>query len=180
MTLSGRLLAGALALGLATPVAASPAFDAFRHVCGDTRADFTAVKAAVSAGGWIPTEVQPSTMEGVTVIESLARTAMAGDARITVYAWHGTKGKIEVSVCTMRVTGPKYAVLDGEAKAWVGFAPQTATDEKSSFQFTDAGGARKALDKTGYDAAAAGAGLEMFTVTADGQQTIIDLLKIKS
>jgi hypothetical protein len=170
----------ALGLTMALPAAASPAFDGFKAVCGDTHLDFAAVKSAADAGHWVPTEVQSSTMEGVTVTESLARTVVAGGAKLTVFAWHGTKGAVQVSGCTVRVSPGKFADLAHDAGAWAGFAPQVSSPSKSVWQFTENAGAIKAVQKTEYNAAAAAAGLDFFTVTAAGSEAILDLLKIKS
>jgi hypothetical protein len=155
----------ALGLTMALPAAASPAFDGFKAVCGDTHLDFAAVKSAADAGHWVPTEVQSSTMEGVTVTE---------------FAWHGTKGAVQVSGCTVRVSPGKFADLAHDAGAWAGFAPQVSSPSKSVWQFTENAGAIKAVQKTEYNAAAAAAGLDFFTVTAAGSEAILDLLKIKS
>jgi hypothetical protein len=181
MNTIGRLLAGALFLAAASPVAASPAFDAFKKVCGDTNADFNAVKTAVGSGGWAPTEVHPATMEGVAVSESLARAAtVANGVKVTLFAWQGTKGAVHISACTMRVTKETFADLGQQAQGWTGFAPQTADTGKNVWRFTEAGGARKALAPADYNAAAAAGGLNFFTVSADRAETILDLLHIKS
>jgi hypothetical protein len=180
MNLLLRAAAAVAVLFAAMPAAASPAFDGFRGVCGDSHADFAAVKAAVDVGHWAPTEVQPSTMEGVEVTESLARTVLAGGAKLTVFAWHGTKGTVQVSACTVRVSPAKLADLAADAKGWVGFAPQAADATKASWQFTETAGARKPVQKSDFTAAAAAGGLNFFTVKADGPEIILDLLKIKS
>jgi hypothetical protein len=180
MNLFLRTAVAAAFIVAAMPAAASPAFDGFRTVCGDSHADFAAVKAAVDAGHWSPTEVQPSTMEGVTVTESLARTVVAGGAKLTLFAWHGAKGDVQVSACTVRVSPAKLADMTADAKSWVGFAPQSADAAKAIWQFTEAAGGRKALEKSEYTAAAAAGGLDFFTVKTDGPEIILDLLKIKS
>jgi hypothetical protein len=170
----------ALAVTAAMPAAASPAFDGFRAVCVDSHMDFAAIKSAADAGHWVPTEVQPNAMEGVAVTESLARTVNAGAATLTLFAWHGTKGAVQVSACTVRVTQVKFADLSRDAKGWVGFAPQTADATKAIWQFTEDAGQRKAVQKADYNAAAAAGGLNFFTVSSVGTDTILDLLKIKS
>jgi hypothetical protein len=119
-------------------------------------------------------------MEGVAVTESLARTVNAGAATLTLFAWHGTKGAVQVSACTVRVTQVKFADLSRDAKGWVGFAPQTADATKAIWQFTEDAGQRKAVQKADYNAAAAAGGLNFFTVSSVGTDTILDLLKIKS
>jgi hypothetical protein len=174
------LAAAAVAAAALPAAAASPVFDAFQKVCGDTHADFDAVKAAVAAGAWTPTDVTPSTMAGVTVSESLARSERVGATPLTVYAWHGMNGKIAVSACTVRATGAKFGPLAADARAWVGFAPQSMADGKAKYQFTQTAAGLKAVDSTTFNAAAAGSGLELFTVSPDGDDTILDLLKIKS
>lgn len=181
MNLLLRTAMAAAFIVAAMPAAASPAFDGFRAVCGDSHADFAAVKAAVDAGHWVPTEVQAATMEGVTITESLARTVVAGAAKLTLFAWHGSKGDVQVSACTVRVSPAKFADMAADAKGWVGFAPQSADTAKAIWQFTDAAGAHKALQKSEFTAAAATpGGLEFFTVKPDGSEVILDLLKIKS
>ena len=174
------LAAGAVLAVAAGPAAASPAFDAFRQVCGDTHGDFAAVKAALAGPGWRPTEVKPSTMPGVTVVESVARTEVAGTAKVTAYAWHGTKGTVQVNACTVRVSLLPLRDLTAESQAWAGFTPQTKGEAKTVWRFTQADGAHKALQASDYDAAAAAAGLEFFTVSADGVDTLLDLLTIKA
>ena len=170
----------ALLAGMALPAAASPAFDGFRAVCGDSHMDFAAIKSAVDAGHWVPTEVTPNSMPGVTVTESVARTVNAGGAKLTLFAWHGTKGAVQVSACTVRVTQAKFADLSHDAQAWTGFAPQTSDTGKAVWQFTEDAGARKAVQKADYNTAAAAGGLNFFTVSSVGAETVIDLLKIKS
>jgi hypothetical protein len=179
MNRSGAILAAAL-LAAASPAAASPAFDAFRQVCADSHADFDAAKAALATGGWRPTEVHAATMQGVSVVESMARVEAAGPVKVTVFAWHGTKGAVQISACTVRVSPMKLEGVAKEAQDWAGFAPQTATPSQDVWRYTPAGAAHKALQPGDYNAAAAGAGLEFFTVSADGADTILDLLKIKS
>src|SRR5215471_10179097 len=106
------LVAGAAALACAAaPAFAGPAFDAFRKVCGDSHGDFAAIKAAAEGGGWTPTEVAPSTMEGVTVTESLARQTAAGGTKLTLFAWQGSKGAVQVSGCTVRAAQSKLGGL---------------------------------------------------------------------
>ncbi|MBA3810320.1 MAG: hypothetical protein H0X27_01510 [Caulobacteraceae bacterium] len=172
----------ALALLPAPAAAASdPAqtFAAFAAVCADTRVDYPAVAAAADAGKWKPTEVRAATMEGVAVTDKISRDAKAGGADLTLFAWRGMKGAIQVSACTVRVGRSKAADLRERAQAWAGFAPQDADAKKATFRFTDDAGARKPLAKADYDAAAAGAGMEILTISADGQDAILDLLKIK-
>ncbi len=172
-----------LALIAAPALAAAPdagqAFDAFAAVCADTHVDYPAVTAAADAGKWKPTEVKAATMEGVAVTDKISRDAKAGGADLTLFAWRGAKGAIQVSACTVRVSKAKADDLRGRAQAWAGFAPQDADAKKATFRFTDAVGARKPLAKPDYEEAAAGAGMEILTVSADGQDTILDLLKIK-
>lgn len=174
------LAGAALALALASPALASPVFDAFQKVCGDTHGDFAATKAAVDAGHWVPTEVAPNTMEGVTITESLARQITVGGARLTLFAWRGSKGTVQVIACTIKVTQTPFAGLADDAKAWVGFAPEAATATKAVWRYTETGGAKSAVQKANYDKAAAAGGLDFLTVSQLGPETVLDLLKIKS
>jgi len=181
MNRSTRALAGvAIAISLASPAFASPAFDAFRKVCGDTHGDFSATKAAADAGHWVPTEVAPNTMEGVTIDESLARQITVGPARLTLFAWHGSKGTVQVSACTIKLTQTPFSGLADDAKAWVGFAPETSSATKAVWRYTETGGTKSAVQKADYDKAAAAGGLDFFTVSQLGAETVLDLLKIKS
>ena len=172
---------GALAVPvLAAPPAAQGAFDAFARVCGETHADYAAVTAALDTQGWKAAEVKAATLQGVTVSDHIGRALRVSGTDLTVFAWRGaTANQIQVSGCTVRVAALKAEGLRASAQAWTGFAPQTTDAKKAAFQFTDDGAAHRALAKADYDAAAAGAGLEMFTVSADGPDTILDLLKIK-
>ena len=170
----------ALCAALAAPAGASPAFDGFRTVCGDSHLDFAAIQSAADAGHWVPAEVRAPTMQGVKVVESLARTVTVGGSKLTLFAWHGTKNAVQVSACTVRATKAKFADLVTDAQGWAGYAPQTADAGKSAWQFTETAGARKALQKSDYTAAVADGGLEFFTVSADHAEIILDLLKIKS
>ena len=187
MTLVKTCLAAALGAIIAAPaVAGGPpgpaggqAFDAFAQVCADTHADYPAMTAAADAGGWKATEVRAGTMEGVAVSDKISRDKSMGGATLTLFAWRGLKGAIQISACTVRVSKGRFDDLRGVAQAWLGFAPQEGAEKKATFRFTDAAGAHKPLAKTEYEDAAAGAGMEILTVSADGQDTILDLLKIK-
>jgi hypothetical protein len=155
-------------------------FDAFRNVCGDSHGDFAAIKAAADAGHWVPTEVAPNTMEGVTVAESVARQITVGGAKMTLFAWRGSKGTVQVTACTVKVTQAPFAGLADDAKTWVGFAPEAATGAKAVWRYTENAGVKSAVQKADYDKAAAAGGLDFFTVSQVGPETVLDLLKIKS
>ncbi len=181
MNRSTAALAGAaLATFAASPALASPVFDAFRNVCGDSHGDFAAIKAGADAGHWVPTEVAPNTMEGVTVAESVARQITVGGAKMTLFAWRGSKGTVQVTACTVKVTQAPFAGLADDAKTWVGFAPEAATGAKAVWRYTENAGVKSAVQKADYDKAAAAGGLDFFTVSQVGPETVLDLLKIKS
>ena len=174
-------LAGAIGLFAAGPVLASPLFDAYRAMCGDTAGELTAVKAAVAKARWTATEVNPPAMNGVQVVESQAWTATVGGDSVTLSAWTGTKGNVHVSVCTMRATQAAFSETAKDATSWVGVPAQSALPGKAAWHLTGMGGHMTAVEKTGYDAAAGSpGGLEFFSVSADGPEVVIDLLKIKS
>jgi hypothetical protein len=179
----GIALTGALLVAAATPAASAAAeanFDAFAKVCADTHADYPAVVTAADAHGWKATQVTAATMDGVAVTDKLSRGANVGGAALTLFAWRGTaKGGVRVSACTVRVAKADFAGLQSAAQAWLGFAPQDATAKKATFRYTEADGAHHALASTEYDTAAAGAGMEILTISSDAQGTVADLLKIK-
>jgi hypothetical protein len=172
-------LTTAFCAGLALPAAASPVFDAFAKACGDTHMDYPAIVKALDYKDWKPVAVKSATMEGVAVSESVSRGAKIGDTALTLFAWHGLKGAIQITACSVRVTGGKFDDLKADTQAWAGFAPQSEDPKKASFHFTQDGGVHKPLEKSDYEAAAGAAGLEFLTVSQDGPETILDLLKIK-
>ena len=178
-----KTVLAALAAALVAPAcaAAQPAFNAFASVCGDTRADFPAVAAAADAQGWRKSDVvAESSMPGVAIADRLSRELKAGDSPLTLSAWRGTtKSGVQVSACTVRVAKPDFAGLRGAAQAWIGFAPQDDAATKAIFRFTDTASAHKALASGEYDAAAAGTGMEILTVSGDSHGAVVDLLKIK-
>jgi len=176
-SLAGALLAGA-APALAAPDSAK-AFAAFVQVCGDTHADYPAVAAAADAGGWKTTQVKADAFPGVTVADSLSRDTSAGGAALTLQAWRGAKGAIQLSECEIQVGKGRFADLQAAAQAWAGFAPQDATARKATFLFTDEAGAHKSLAEADREGAAAGAGLQMLTVSANPDGALIGILKIK-
>ncbi|HXV00365.1 MAG TPA: hypothetical protein VG166_07695 [Caulobacteraceae bacterium] len=177
---SGAIAAAVLVAAAAGPAAASPAFEAFRQVCADSHADFAAAKTALATGAWRPAEVHAATMQGVTVAESVTRAEAAGPVKLTAFAWHGTKGAVQISACTVRISPMPLPAIAKEARDWAGFEPQVATPSQDVWRYTSAGSAHTSLQPPEYNAAAAGAGLEFFTVSADGADTVLDLLKIKS
>ncbi|MGI8840283.1 MAG: hypothetical protein ACR2F8_05820 [Caulobacteraceae bacterium] len=178
----GPFLAAAL-VAAAAPAFAAPdgakAFAAVVQVCGDTHGDYPAIAVAADANGWKTTQVKADAFPGVTVAESLSRDTSAGGSALTLYAWRGAKGVIQISECKVRIGKGGFADAQAAAQAWVGFAPQDATARKATFLFTDESGARRAVAQADRDAAAAGGGLQMMTVSADPDGAIVSILKIK-
>jgi hypothetical protein len=178
----GPFLAVALA-AFATPALAAPdaaqSFAAFTKVCGDSHADYPAVLAAAEAGGWKTTQVKAEPFPGVTVADSLSRDSSAGGSALTLYAWRGAKGAIKISECKVRVAKANFTDIEGRAQAWLGFAPRAATAKKATFMFSDDGGAPKALTEADQEAAAAGPGMQILTVSGDQDGVVLGILKIK-
>src|SRR5258706_12307882 len=90
----------------ASSVVASPAedtFNAFRHVCGDTHADYAAAVSTAGQSGWKSSDASGAGMPGVTVIEKAALTKSAGAAALILSAPHGTASKRTVNVSTFTV-----------------------------------------------------------------------------
>ncbi len=154
-------------------------FGAFEAVCLTPNAGFAGVQAA--AGGWHDTEVTgASTLPGVTVSDHLSKASKAGGVPVTLFAWTGTtKSGVHVSGCTVRIAKPAFDELQGAAAAYTGFAAQDASPKKAVFRYTPAAAKPTALDKSGFDAAAAGEGMDILTVTGDVHGAVLDLLKIK-
>jgi len=175
-------LATAVVAAIAAPAAAgTPVFEAFRKVCGDTHADYASIVSALNTNGWKQVDTKGSTMEGVKVTDSISRGLTVGESHLTLFAWRGAKGDVQISACTVRASPAKSDPLKADARTWTGFDPQSvdAQSGRIGYQFTDDADAHRALAKTDYDAAAAGAGLELMTLSTDGSDTILDLLKIK-
>ena len=165
---------------VASPALASPAFDSFRQVCGDTHADFTAIKIALSGAAWTPTDAAPMTMEGVTVTESVARQANFGGEKVTVDAWTGMRGAFHVTACTVRAPKNAAGAADKDSQAWLGFAPQAKDGGKLTWRFGDDGAKLAALDPSGYQAAVGKGGLYFYNLSTEQSDAVLDLLKIQS
>jgi hypothetical protein len=177
-------LAAAAMTVLAAPACAAganPAVAAFAQLCGATKADFAAVAAAADAGGWKRTsESGDAPMEGVNVTEHMTRVSKAGDSLVSMTAWSGTaKGGVTVSACTVHVAKTEFGPILADAQVWTGFPAQESTPASAKFRFSDAAEGRHALAKNEFDAAAAGPGLEILTVSTEGHGAILDLLKVK-
>jgi hypothetical protein len=174
------ILISAAAAAFAAPAMASPGFDAFKTVCGETHADFTAIKAALGAPGWTVTEAQQNALPGVTPTEGIARRRIAGDTEITVNAWTGEKGNYHLTACTVKVSKVAASAATQETQAWLGFAPESTENGQAKWRYSENGGTRTALKQPDYESAAGGAGMFMLSVSPDKNDAVIDLLKIKS
>jgi hypothetical protein len=154
-------------------------FGAFEAVCLTPNADFAGVKAAASA--WRDTEVTgDSVLPGVTASDRLSKATKAGGVPVTLFAWTGTtKSGVHVSGCTVRVSKSDFDEFQSAAATYVGFAAQDAAPRKVTFRYTPAAAKPTAIDKSGFDAAAAGEGMDILTVTGDIHGAVLDLLKIK-
>ncbi len=154
-------------------------FAAFQTVCLTPNADFETVRAAASA--WRDTEVTgDATLPGVVVASRLTKATKVGGVPLTLFAWSGaTKAGVHVSACTVRVTKPDFDEIQGAAAAYTGFAAQDSAPKKAVFRYTRTASKPIAIDKAGFDAAAAGEGMDILTVTGDVHGSVIDLLKIK-
>lgn len=182
-TASAAILSAVAALGAAPAwaQATSPVFAAFATVCATPAADFAAVRSAADAHGWGETDVKAdANMPGVTVADQMTRSSNADKTGLVMSAWHGTtKSGVKVSDCTVHVAKSDFGALRDQAAAWLAFAPQESTPKRAIYRFTEAAGARHALAAGEYDAAAAGAGMEILTVSADANGTVLDLMMIK-
>ena len=173
-----------VALGIASATSAATVndatpFGAFQSLCLTPNAEFGAVKAA--AGAWRDTEViGASTLPGVTVSDKISKASKAGGVPVTLFAWTGTtKSGVHVSGCTVRVSKPSFDELQNAAATYTGFPAQESAPKKAVFRYTPSATKPTALDKSGFDAAAAGEGMDILTVTGDVHGAVLDLLKIK-
>lgn len=170
-----------LLAGMARAETPSPEFNAFSTVCGATDAGYDAAMAAAAAHGWTSSDAAPDpTLAGVTVANQGTRATTAGKTGLVLSVWSGTlKSGVKISDCAVHVQATNYDALKSDAGGWLKFAPAVTTPKKVVFRFTNADGAPKALTAAEYDAAAAGAGLEILTITGDANGTILDLMMIK-
>ena len=171
----------AVVVSAASAQAASDAtpFGAFEAVCLTPNADFQAVKPAAIT--WRDTEVTgASTFPNATVTDKLSKASKVGGIPVTLFAWTGTlKSGVHVSGCTVRVSKPDFDEIKVAAATYTGFAPQDSDPKKVVFRYTPASARPTAIDKTGFDAAAAGEGIDILTITGDVHGAVFDLLKIK-
>jgi hypothetical protein len=178
-------LAATVLCAAAPPAMASPAedtFNAFRHVCGDTHADYAAAVSAAGQSGWKSSDASGSGMPGMTVIEKTALTKSAGNAALILSLTRGTanKGAVNISTCTVQTNrGSGFADLQAQAQTWFGFAPHDTSASAVTYRFTDDNGAPKAVADTDIDSAAAGAGMMIVTIKKDGSNATLDYVKIK-
>jgi hypothetical protein len=163
----------------ANAAAESTPFGAFEAVCLTPNADFEAVKSAAAA--WRDTEVVgASTFPNVTVTEKLSKASKVGGVPVTLFAWTGAlKSGVKVSGCTVRVSIPDFEVIKVAAAAYMGFPAQDSGPKKAVFRYTPAAAKPTAIDTSGFDAAAAGEGMDILTITGDVHGAVLDLLKIK-
>jgi hypothetical protein len=154
-------------------------FGAFEAVCLTPNADFAGVKAAASA--WRDTEVVgATTFPNATVTEKLSKASKVGGVPVTLFAWTGTlKSGVNVSGCTVRVSKSDFDEVKVAAATYAGFAAQDSDPKKVVFRYTPAAAKPTAIDKSGFDAAAAGEGIDILTVSGDLHGAVLDLLKIK-
>jgi hypothetical protein len=158
----------------------NPVFIAFTTVCGEPAADFAAVRAAADAQGWGASDAKSeANMPGVTVEDTITRSKTAEKTALVMSAWHGAKGPVKVSDCTVHVAKADFAPLREASAAWLTFPAQESTSKKVIYRFTDAAGSHRALTSAEYDAAASGAGLEILTISGDANGTVLDLMMIK-
>jgi hypothetical protein len=181
MPRAGATVLAVLVVGVPSAHAANDAtpFGVFEAVCLTPNADFPAVKAAASS--WRDTEVTgASTFPNATVTDKLSKAWKVGGVPVTLFAWTGAlKSGVKVSGCTVRVSISDFAVVKAAAATYAGFPPQDSDPKKVVFRYTPAAAKPTAIDTSGFDAAAAGEGIDILTVTGDVHGAMLDLLKIK-
>jgi len=155
---SGARIAGAAALvaaalgAQAAPAHADPAFDAFRDLCVNTRAEAPAALAAADSRGW--TDMPPMFLDEITkqgFSGGEGRAKMQNRVLMLMYAGRGAPVIDGVPV-PVRVCALGARPLDGEAirKAaadWAGVPadPALPAHKGEAFAFLDDDGAHKAI-----------------------------------
>jgi hypothetical protein len=170
-------------LAVSSPAAAQApgsAFAVFTAVCAEPAADFDAVRKAADGHGWTSSDVKADpNMPGVTIADQLTRATNADKVPLVLSAWRGTKGAVKISDCTVHISKSDFAALSGQVASWLAFPAQDSTPKRSTYRFTEAAGSHKALTPAEFDTAAAGAGLEILTVSSDTNGAVLDLMMIK-
>ncbi len=166
--------------GVAGAACADPAVDAFKALCLDTGGEYPAVASAADAGDWKPVDVPLSMISGVVASDKLTRGKSIAGADANLAAWRGkTASGVTVSDCQVQMSKGDFKNAVAGVQAWTGFAAQDGQGQKAIFRLTDVAGARTAVAQPEYDAAAAGPGMEIVTVTSGSGGVSLDLLKIK-
>jgi hypothetical protein len=158
-----------------------PALAAFQSVCATPLSDFAAVKKAADAGGWAEGAAKgETTMPSVTISDQMTRGARLGNQSLVMSAWQGLhKTGAKVSDCTVHADKVAFGAMRDAAAAWLTLQPKTNEPKKVIYEFTDSAGGHHAVAPSERDAAAAAGGLEILTISPDGDGAVLDLLVIK-
>lgn len=160
--------------------AQTPVFDAFRAVCVTPAVDFVAVRAAADAHGWGATDTTAdASMPGVVVADQLTRATSVDKTGLVLSAWHGAKGPVKISDCTVHVAKANFPALSGDVAHWLTFPAADTSAKRVTYRFTTDGDHLKPLTPADFDAAAGAAGLQILTVSGDQNGAVLDLMMIK-
>ncbi|HLZ82656.1 MAG TPA: caspase family protein [Caulobacteraceae bacterium] len=166
--------------GAAPTAANNPVFAAFTTVCGAPAADLMAVRRAADTHGWGEAGAYADAMPGVTIADQIGRSFNADKSGLILSAWRGTtKAGVKVSDCMVHAPRSDYDALRDQTADWLAFSAQDSTPKRATFRFTDTAGSHHPVAASEYDAAAAAAGLEIMTVAAETNGTVLDLMMIK-
>jgi hypothetical protein len=177
-------MAAAVIAGAATPALATEsdiAFSNFQKVCGAPSAEYPGVMAAADSDGWANSPVTGDTMPKVTISQKGARAKTVGATNLILLASQGLAqtpgGAVTVSDCTVRSDQGDLAQVAARTQAWLGIAPTSPSSDRMTFRFTREDG--KATAPADQDAAVAGAGLQILTLSRSGGNLTMDLIKLK-
>jgi hypothetical protein len=173
------LIAAATSLGGAAS-GQTAAFDAFRQVCAGPATDFAAVRAAADSHGWTTTDTTAdANMPGVVIGEQMTRATSVDKTGLVLSAWHGTKGAVKISDCTVHVAKADFSALTHEVAGWLAFPAAETSAKRVAYRFTADGDHLKPLTPADFDAAAGAAGLQILSVSGDQNGAVLDLMMIK-
>jgi len=142
------LAAALMTLPMAARAAEPVLSDEFQAICIANRADLSKALSTARARGYQP--LGGDAPDGVATMSRMSKT-VDGKVWAMVVATGGSPangGMPAQNFIACNVTGPVTGPASAQAlRRWVGIAPQTATEIKSIYYFTEtAGGRRSAID----------------------------------
>jgi hypothetical protein len=181
-------VSSALALAvLAAPLAAfaagpeDSAFDAFKQLCIDTGADYSAAVKVAGDNGWTDSAVGVSVPQKVTNTDKAARAKSLPDTGLLLSLTRGVAtGGLIMTTCTVNSDHGSFGDLSARVQKVFGVAPLSTTDDSATFHVTGGAGAWKNVPDNAAMGAAVGGpgGLNLINVKLEDGVVILDYIKV--